>query len=297
MARNDKDAAFDPGSASVSPRTAEYPEITAPVSASPASSSSTSSAGTSLSPAQRGREWEGPDLDGEIGKPLDPERGQTPVIVERRGGAMRGLFWLVATLGLVVALVLGARAVGFWPSLQNPFGGKTTDRSGPALLKSVQDLNQFVAAEGNFQVIVDVQHDRKYIPDFLVNDRILFIANGSVEVYVDFASIGQGAVKESDDRRTVEIALPAPALRPVRLDNDKSYVYQEDRGVFNRIGDALSGDPNRMQAVYQLSEQKIAEAAKGAGLQKRAQDNTRAMLNQFLGALGYTSITVTFPSP
>jgi hypothetical protein len=282
MARNDKDAAFEPGSASVSPRTAEYPEITGPVSASP---------------AKDGRDWEGPDLDAEIGKPIDPDRRQAPIVVERRGGAMRGLFWLVATLGLVVALVLGARAVGFWPSLQNPFGGKTTDRSGPALLKSVQDLNQFVAAEGNFQVIVDVQHDRKYIPDFLVNDRILFVANGSVEVYVDFSSIGQGAVKESDDRRTVEITLPAPALRPVRLDNDKSYVYQEDRGVFDRIGDALKGDPNRMQAVYKLSEQKISDAAKDAGLQKRAQDNTRAMLNQFLTALGYTSITINFPSP
>jgi hypothetical protein len=251
MARNDNDAAFEPGSASVSPRTAEYPEIEAP----------------------RDRD----NLDDEIGKPIDPERRDAPVIIERRGGgAMRGLFW---------------------PDLKNPFSGKTTDRSGPTLLKSVQDLNQFVAAEGNFQVVVDVQQDRKYIPDFLVNDRILFIANGSVEVYVDFSSIGQGAVKESDDRRTVELTLPAPQLRPVRLDNDKSYVYEESRGVLNRIGDALKGDPNRMQAVYQLSEQKISDAAKDAGLQKRAEDNTRNMLNQFLTALGYTSITVNFPSP
>jgi hypothetical protein len=145
-------------------------------------------------------------------------------------------------------------------------------------------------------VIVDVQHDRKYIPDFLVNDRILFVASGSVEVYVDFSTIGQGAVKESEDRRTVEISLPAPQLRPVRIDNDRSYVYEESKGVLNHLGDTFKSDPNRLQEVYKLAEDKIGAAAKDANLSKRAEDNTRKMLEQFLGALGYTSITVKFPA-
>jgi len=283
MARKDEDT-FEAGTARLpEPKTAEYPEVAPSVGRS------------------KDQDWQGPDLDDEIGRPLDPRRrddGPVPApVIKVGGGAMRGLFWLVATIGLVVALVLGAKAVGFWPDLKNPFGSKTVDRSGPALLKSVQDLNQFVAAEGNFQVIVDVQKDRKYIPDFLVNERILFIAAGSVEAYVDFSTIGQGAVKESDDRKTVEISLPAPQLRDPRIDNDKSYVYQEDRGALNRIGDLFKSDPNRMQQVYQLSEDKIAAAAKDAGLGKRAEDNTRKMLQQFLTALGYTAITVKFPSP
>jgi hypothetical protein len=259
------------------PKTSEYPEVT-------------SGAGT----------W-----NPEIGDPVEPPRAiegkivdeqREPIVIKQGGGAMRGLFWLVATIGLIVALVLGAKTIGLFPGLKNPFAQEQTDRSGPALLKSVQDLNQFVAAEGNFQVIVDVQKDRKYIPDFLLNERILFVAAGSVEVYVDFSAIGQGAVKESEDRRTVEITLPAPQLRPVRIDNDHSYVYEEERGVFNRIGDALSSDPNRLQEVYKLAETKIGEAAKDAGLQKRAEDNTRKMLIQFLNALGYTSVTVNFPA-
>ena len=61
-----------------------------------------------------------------------------------------------------------------------PFGSRTTDRSQPVLLKSIKDLSRFTAAEGNFQEIVDVQKDSKYLPDFLVNDRTLFVAVGSV---------------------------------------------------------------------------------------------------------------------
>lgn len=263
------------------PRTAEYPEITS----GPDDSAPTS-----------GARW-----SPKIGDPIDPRERtgrDAPVIVPVKagGGAMRGLFWLVATIGLIVALVLGAKTVGLFPDLKNPFAKEQTDRTGPALLKSVQDLSQYVAAEGNFEVIVDVQKDRKYIPDFLLNERILFVAAGSVEVYVDFAGIGQGAVKESDDRRTVEITLPAPQLRPVRINNDRSYVYQEDRGLFNRLSDAFKSDPNRLQEVYKLAEEKIGTAAKEAGLSKRAEENTRKMLQQFLGALGYTSVTVNFPA-
>ena len=263
------------------PKTAEYPEITS----GPADPAPTSGSGWS------------PKIGDRVDARDRPDQG-APVIVPVKagGGAMRGLFWLVATIGLVVALVLGAKTIGLFPDLKNPFAKEQTDRSGPALLKSVQDLSQYVAAEGNFEVIVDVQKDRKYIPDFLLNERILFVAAGSVEVYVDFAGIGQGAVKESEDRRTVEITLPAPQLRPVRINNDRSYVYQEDRGLFNRLADAFKSDPNRLQEVYKLAEEKIGAAAKEAGLSKRAEENTRKMLQQFLGALGYTSVTVNFPA-
>ncbi|MET7419336.1 DUF4230 domain-containing protein [Dactylosporangium sp. NPDC005555] len=281
MARNDETVTPDDSDdvptqrRDPSPRTAEYPEI----ESGPAD--------------DKGKGW-----SPRIGDRVDPRERPEPIVVPVKagGGAMRGLFWLVATIGLIVALVLGAKTIGLFPDLKNPFAKEQTDRSGPALLKSVQDLSQYVAAEGNFEVIVDVQKDRKYIPDFLVNERILFVAAGSVEVYVDFAGIGQGAVKESDDRRTVEITLPAPQLRPVRINNDRSYVYQEDRGLFNRLADAFKSDPNRLQEVYKLAEEKIGAAAKEAGLGKRAEENTRKMLQQFLGALGYTSVTVNFPA-
>jgi hypothetical protein len=204
---------------------------------------------------------------------------------------------LMATLAVVVAIVLGMTAIGVLPHLKNPFGGRTTDRSQPALLKSIQDMSRFVAAQGNFQVIVDIQNDKKYIPDFLVNDRTLFVAAGSVEAYVDFGSIGQGAIQESADHKTVQIKLPAPQLNKPSLDHDKSYVFAQQKGVLNHLGDVFNNDPNKLQQLYQLGEQKITDAAKDSELTQRAEENTRKMLDGMLRSLGYTSITVTFAAP
>lgn len=220
-----------------------------------------------------------------------------PVVVRAGGGFLRGVFWSVATVALVVALFLGVQMAGWLPGLHNPFASKTTDRSQPVLLQSIQDLSRFVAAEGNFQVVIDLQNDKKYVPDFLVNDRTLFVAAGSVEAYVDFATIGQGAITESLDHKTVEIKLPAPALNKPNLDHDKSYVFAQQRGLLNRVSDLFSNDPNRQQELYKLGEQKIADAAKDSGLAERAQENTRKMLDSMLRSLGYSSITVTFAAP
>jgi hypothetical protein len=197
----------------------------------------------------------------------------------------------------VVAIILGMSLVGILPALQNPFGGRTTDRSQPALLKSIKDLSRFTAAEGNFQQIIDVQKDNKYLPDFLVNDRTLFVAVGTVEAYVDFGQIGQGAITESGDHKSVTIKLPAPQLTRPNLDHDKSYVFAQQQGLFNQLGKLFENDPNKLQELYKKGEERLAEAARSGELAQRAEKNTRAMLEQLLRSLGYTSVTVNFASP
>ncbi|MBO0867575.1 MAG: DUF4230 domain-containing protein [Micromonosporaceae bacterium] len=218
--------------------------------------------------------------------------------VQRRPGRRGGcLFWIAGMLAIVVVLALGARLAGFWPHLQNPFGSKKTDRSGPTLLLSIQDLSQFVAASGNFQVVIDVQKDQKYIPDVVVNDRTLFVAAGTVDAYVDFTNIGNGDVIDSVDHKSAAIQLPAPQLKPAALDQGRSYVFAEQRGIWNRITSVFNNDPNRMQELYQYGVQKIDEAAKASDLAQRAQDNTTKMLVQLLHSLGYTQISVKFANP
>ncbi|SCL37299.1 Protein of unknown function [Micromonospora pallida] len=214
-----------------------------------------------------------------------------------RRGLSRGLILVLGAAALAVVVLLGTQVTGLWPSWRNPFAEETTDRSQPPLLKSIQDLSRYVAAEGNFQVVVDLESDRKYVPDFLVNERTLFVGAGSVEAYVDFSKIGEGAVKQSADGKSVEIVLPAPQLGDTNLDIEKSYVFAEKRGLLNRLGDVFANDPNRQREVYRLAEERITAAARDSGLAARAEANTRKMLEGLLRSLGYQTVTVTYAAP
>ncbi|MFG2053905.1 DUF4230 domain-containing protein [Micromonospora sp. NPDC048930] len=210
---------------------------------------------------------------------------------------VRGLLWVLGAAALVVVALLGVQAAGILPDFRNPFAQQQTDRSQPPLLKSIRDLSRYVAAEGNFQVVVDLQKDRRNVPDFLLNERTLFVGAGSVEAYVDFAKIADGAVVVSDDGKSVEIKLPAPQLGETNLDLEKSYVFAEERGLLNRLNDLVAGDPNRQQAVYKLAEDRITTAARDSGLTARAEENTRKMLEGLLRSLGYQKVTVTYTAP
>ncbi|GHJ56971.1 DUF4230 domain-containing protein [Micromonospora chersina] len=210
------------------------------------------------------------------------------------GAPARGLLWVLGAAALAVVVLLGVQATGLLPDFRNPFAKEQTDRSQPPLLKSIRDLSRYVAAEGNFQVVVDVQKDRRNVPDFLLNERTLFVGAGRIEAYVDFAKIGDGAVVVSDDGKSVEIKLPAPQLGETDLDMDKSYVFAEQRGLINRLNDLVGGDPNRQQQVYQLAEDRITAAARDSGLTARAEENTRKMLEGLLRSLGYQKVTVTY---
>jgi Protein of unknown function (DUF4230) len=215
----------------------------------------------------------------------------------RISGFARLLIFTAFVFALIVAACLGLRAVHVLPSFSNPFAGKTTDRSQPVLLQSMRDLSRYVAADGTFQVIVDLQEDKNNIPDFLINDRTLFVGSGTVEEYVDFGSLSTNAIKVDDTKKSVQVTLPPPQQSTAALDMDKSYVVAEQRGLLNRVGDAFKNDPNKQQKVYQLAQQRITDAAKSSGLDQRAEANTQKMLESLFTRLGFTSVSVTFTKP
>jgi hypothetical protein len=204
---------------------------------------------------------------------------------------------LVAGL-LVVAAAIGLPGLGsFLPSFPNPFGTETVDRSGPAVLKSLRDLQEYRAASGHFEVIVDVEKDTK-LPSGVLGERILFVGVGDVEAGVDFSTLDEGAVQVSNDRRTATITLPRPELSEPRLDLERSYVYDRRQGVLNEIGQLFQDEKNTEREVYLLAEEKLAEAARdGSGVIARAEANTREMLTSLLRSLGFRSVTVRFAEP
>jgi hypothetical protein len=213
----------------------------------------------------------------------------------------RGLFRLLGAAAVIVVVLLAAGLVAgvrdWLPSLSNPFAEETTDRSQPVLLRSIQDLSRFTAASGDFEVVIDVERNRRFIPDVILGERTLFVAAGTVDAYVEFGGLAEGALVVDEERNAVDVQLPDPQLTPPNLDHDRSYVFAEQRGVANRIGDLLGGDPNQLQQVLQLAERRIAEAAEVSELRDRAATNTRLMLEGMLRSLGFEVVTVSFIAP
>jgi Protein of unknown function (DUF4230) len=243
--------------------------------------------------------------DRHLDEPQPPGRPPAPPPVVVRTARPRRpvprtvwFFVVIAVLGLSAALGLNL-VIGGLASL-NPFKNgfiqqRTIDRSGPAVLKAVSDLGTLQAASGYYEIVIDVEKNVTNVPSFLAGRRTLFVAAGTVDSTVNLRNLGTGAVTVDRSRTAATIRLPKPTLSQPNLDLKRSYVFDEQRGLIDRIRDAVSGSPDDERQLYTLASQRLTQAAKANDeLVNRAEANTRAVLQGLLRPLGFTDVTVTF---
>ncbi|MFF7815330.1 DUF4230 domain-containing protein [Streptomyces sp. NPDC007945] len=225
-----------------------------------------------------------------MGEETENRPAPAPRPRKRRGGRWR--LAAVVLFALAVALMLIGQVLRV-PGL-DVLGTDVKDRSGPAVLKSVQDLSRYEGAAGTYQVVVDLEHDARFLPDAIRGTRTLYVASGGVTAYVEFGGLGDDAVSVDADRTEATLRLPHARLGAPALDPERSYAVSKQRGLLDRIGDLFSDNPASEQAVHVLAAQRIGEAARASDLTSRAERNTAAMLRELLRGLGFERVTVSF---
>lgn len=199
----------------------------------------------------------------------------------------------VVAIALLVSVGFGiAGAVDRW--VPDPPAPQTVDRSPTALLLAMRDIADYHAATGTYQVLVDVEQDSPYLPSVISGERSTLFATGNVDARVDFSALGPGSITTSDDRLSATITLPAPTLTPATLDPAQTRIVGRERGLVQRVEDAVTDNPRDDSQLYQLAAAKLDAAAAQSDLKVRAETNTRSMLTGLAQGLGYQAVTVNF---
>ena len=114
---------------------------------------------------------------------------------------------------------------------------------------------------------------------FLFGDKLLFVAHGYVIAGIDMAKIEPQHMRYEGG--VLYVTLPPAEVFVATLDNDKSYVYDRDTGIFTK------GVNDLETLARQSAEQEILKAAMEDGILTQAQVNAEAFLIRFFAALGF----------
>jgi hypothetical protein len=219
-------------------------------------------------------------------------KAQTVVLAPARRGVtlVVGLF-AVGALALAGVLV----ATFAWPNL---FGTETKEQHDAVVLAEIREMAELQVASGRFETIVDVEKDAKYLPSWVKGERTVLVAEGDVRATVDLGALGEDAIEISEDGKHATVHVPAPQLHEAELDRDVTRVISRDRGLFERIDDAVTGgNPTDDAALYDRAEDKLAEAAGQSDLSQRAEDSATDVLTDLLEKAGFEQVTVVFEAP
>ena len=196
---------------------------------------------------------------------------------------------LVTLVAVAFGLVAGLKAL----RPENPLREQAVDRSSPALLKSLTDLAELHAAEGRYQVLVDIEKDTRYVPSALKGNRTVYSATGSVDALVDLSALAPGSIRV--EGTTVHLTVPDVRLDAPALDLAESRVLSRDRGLLDRLGSAVGEERNPDRQLLLLAEDKVARAAgEDAQLRRRAEANVRATISALVQGLGFTDAVLAF---
>jgi hypothetical protein len=112
------------------------------------------------------------------------------------------------------------------------------------------------------------------------------VAVGDVEAGVDLNELGPDDVRIVED--TVIINLPDAQILDSSLDEDKTKLYDRDRGLLK-----FRGDDQLIEKARRDAEDSMVEAARENGILDKAQNNAETSIRTLVTSLGYDGVQFT----
>ncbi|MEI2776193.1 MAG: DUF4230 domain-containing protein [Tetrasphaera sp.] len=193
-------------------------------------------------------------------------------------------FFLADPLGRLKDVILGAP--------QPPNASDVT-------LLELQRTSQLRAASGTFSVPVYYGMDesglRQYIPDVLDQDAGVAIYQGSVDALIELDGLTRENLSVDKATNTVTITLPPPTLTEPNIDEERSRVVVQQRGLTTRVKDFFAAAP--LQKKQELDREAVAAlraAAAQSELGETARANGRDFLVSVAKRMGFTYVVVRY---
>ena len=197
----------------------------------------------------------------------------------------RSRFGTTLILSLLLVIVSVAAGAGLVYLIWNP-----TQPDEPAVVEGIQRLNELATVKYTTQVLVTEEENaeifRQPLPEFLTGEKVLLVAVGEVEAGVDLDELGPEDVRVTGD--TAYIDLPAARILDSSLDENKTKVYDRDRGVLK-----LRGNDDLIEEARREAEHRMVEAARENDILIKAPDNAEASISTLVTSLGYDEVRFT----
>lgn len=205
------------------------------------------------------------------------------------GGFETTLVWALLLIVLVLAAGVGIARYGDRVPWLSPLLGQPTQNS-EAVVQGIQRLNELATVKYTTQVIVTEEENERIfmqpLPEFLTGEKVLLVAVGEVEAGINLDELGQEDIRVEGERLIID--LPQARILDSSLDEDKTKLYDRDRGLLRfRGNDAL------LEEARRDAEDRMVEVARQNGIIEQAQTNAEESIRAFVTSLGYEEVVFT----
>lgn len=149
------------------------------------------------------------------------------------------------------------------------------------IVHEVRSLARLETIKFSLEKIITAE-TRQGVFGWLVGDSLLFVAHGEVIAGVDLNKLSPDDLRLEND--VLYVTLPEAEVFVVAIDNQQSYVYDRDTGIFTH------GEVNLETEARRAAELEIEESALEDGILDLAAQNAESFLGRLFIDLGYARV-------
>lgn len=191
-------------------------------------------------------------------------------------------------IAVLLAVIIGSAGTAWFLSTRPTDQGATVITSRATVIKEIRQLGRLETSSFTIEKIIEAKKDGKSVwSDMLFGDKLLLIAHGEVVAGLDLSALTAEDIQETDG--VLRLKLPAPQVFSVRIDNEKTRVYDRSTGILTR------SDKDLESQARLAAEQSIRAAACEAKILDQASANAVKQMKAVLSALGFLNALIEIP--
>ena len=149
------------------------------------------------------------------------------------------------------------------------------------IVHEVRSLARLETIKFSLEKIITAETRQGFF-EWLVGDRLIFVAHGEVIAGIDLDKLDPENLTVRGN--VLYVDLPAPEIFVVALDNEQSYIYDRETGLFTH------GEVNLETEARRAAEIEIEKSALEDGILELAARNAESFLDRLFRDLGYPEV-------
>ena len=186
------------------------------------------------------------------------------------------------SLTLMFALVITGFLIFLFFYIKHEFNTTRTEVTNDVMVSKIITMGKLELVKYAMKDVVEKKELHMILPD----SRVLFVAVGEVTACIDLTKVKRDDISQGKD--TVNLILPQPEICYVKLDHQRSKVYDVSGVWF------ADKSKQMVEDVYKVAEAKMLATAKEMDITGKARDNAGKIFKPFLENVSGKKVVITF---
>ena len=180
------------------------------------------------------------------------------------------------------ALIITGFLIFLFFYIKHQFNTTRTQVTQDAMVSKVVAMGKLELVKYSMKDVVEKKELHTILPD----SRVLFVAVGEVTACIDLTRVTKSDISQGKD--TIDVILPQPEICYVKLDHQKSRVYDVSGVWF------ADKSKNMVEDVYKIAEKKMLTTATEMNLLGKARENANLIFKPFLENVSGKKVVIHF---